>query len=888
MPIRKKLYFLGLPLIVFGVLYFFAFSNDTPPLTGQVQQMVVGEDITICKDDSALSGQDVPFTSCGTGYSCRKLRGASNGNIVLNTDEGPKYYFASDKCNTKGIPLCGCMPVCYRCGEDPTVNSCVQQVIYDQATVDCSAVPIGAFGSSYTWYDTEDECLTSGMCGPNSSSSSSGCSVDADCNFEYQDPCQFMPADFCGTTLGQNMICTVDGTCSEIEVIVQCGGPQCNSSSASSEKSCTSDIDCYVESPCTKCELPNGPMDDDSCSNTCDQFACSDAGVCKEYTETVQCTCKNPSSTSSDESSSASSNSSNSSSSSAECETNADCNGGTDPNDLCPPDYCGSINNVKMCSNGNCVATIGDFECGGPWCNSSAASSQSDSSISSSDQSSSGNSETSYSYGTLECIGNECEDIGDLVCNSIGQACITINEQPCFACVPTSSSSSPRDFCLPEFCETYSPCANGDECINRPSTEHACYTCIPPQSSSTTSTGSSSITSSSVGVSSSLPPLSCFGNECENVGEFVCTAIAQSCVQLDAPPCFECVIPANPSSASSASEIAEESSSAVTSSVRSSVRSSAQESSSEESQSRSSVRSDSDSSIRSQNDGNTSSTSSSIIIATNSESSSSSSGCTNNSECPQGQVCIGSECTSCGNGYLDLGEQCDVGLEIFCTAGRVCEFDNCSCVRREEPGCKSDAECGIGRCIAGSCFPCITDEECAIGRCINNACQLPTVTLTAASSICGNGVRELQEECDDGNTNSRDGCSASCIIERSICGNGIIEGPEYCDDGNLRDRDGCSSTCRIETSIAAQNTVIPVAQPNPQIQVNPQDIPVQGITFPAAQSMQPLPIQLPLATLQPLIQSQGPIGDTGPATVAVVGAGAASGIAWMRRRKRNR
>ena len=32
----------------------------------------------------------------------------------------------------------------------------------------------------------------------------------------------------------------------------------------------------------------------------------------------------------------------------------------------------------------------------------------------------------------------------------------------------------------------------------------------------------------------------------------------------------------------------------------------------------------------------------------------------------------------------------------------------------------------------------------------------------------------------------------------SVCGNGVIEGSEECDDGNTQDGDGCSSTCKIE------------------------------------------------------------------------------------------
>jgi len=85
-------------------------------------------------------------------------------------------------------------------------------------------------------------------------------------------------------------------------------------------------------------------------------------------------------------------------------------------------------------------------------------------------------------------------------------------------------------------------------------------------------------------------------------------------------------------------------------------------------------------------------------------------------------------------------------------------------------------------------------------------------------------VYDNREFCDDGNTNSGDGCSANCkIIEPywvcdndeydrtnctyTPCGNGIFDDvsvpkgvvvAEQCDDGNIVDGDGCSSTCVIE------------------------------------------------------------------------------------------
>jgi len=67
---------------------------------------------------------------------------------------------------------------------------------------------------------------------------------------------------------------------------------------------------------------------------------------------------------------------------------------------------------------------------------------------------------------------------------------------------------------------------------------------------------------------------------------------------------------------------------------------------------------------------------------------------------------------------------------------------------------------------------------------------------TPTDPVCGDGVIEGGEQCDDGNTNPGDLCSATCIIEE--CGNGVQDPMELCDDGNLVDGDGCNQYCTIE------------------------------------------------------------------------------------------
>lgn len=119
----------------------------------------------------------------------------------------------------------------------------------------------------------------------------------------------------------------------------------------------------------------------------------------------------------------------------------------------------------------------------------------------------------------------------------------------------------------------------------------------------------------------------------------------------------------------------------------------------------------------------------------------------------------------------------------------------------------------------------------------------PKTSLTCW--ICGDGLNNLYEECDDGNNVSNDGCSSTCRIDAnlclnvncndnnpctidrcsagtctnelktcetgqfcdtsgncvSFCGDGTKQDFEECDDGNVIDGDGCSPTCRITPNL---------------------------------------------------------------------------------------
>jgi cysteine-rich repeat protein len=131
--------------------------------------------------------------------------------------------------------------------------------------------------------------------------------------------------------------------------------------------------------------------------------------------------------------------------------------------------------------------------------------------------------------------------------------------------------------------------------------------------------------------------------------------------------------------------------------------------------------------------------------------------------------------SGCGNGVLDLGEECDDGILN-------------SDARRD--ACRNDcrlAFCGDGVADSGESCDDGNDDD---GDACRNDCSPAT---------CGDGFLDPGEECDDGTRNSdtrRDACRTNCL--RAWCGDGVLDAGESCDDGNRWDGDGCSAICRVE------------------------------------------------------------------------------------------
>lgn len=100
-----------------------------------------------------------------------------------------------------------------------------------------------------------------------------------------------------------------------------------------------------------------------------------------------------------------------------------------------------------------------------------------------------------------------------------------------------------------------------------------------------------------------------------------------------------------------------------------------------------------------------------------------------------------------------------------------------------------------------------------LSTCLLGACTSTLPGIEEGQTECGNGLLEQGEACDDGNSDSGDGCEASCSITPDwscqgqpsvcapLCGNGRLDSAadENCDDGNSESNDGCDVSCRTES-----------------------------------------------------------------------------------------
>ena len=206
--------------------------------------------------------------------------------------------------------------------------------------------------------------------------------------------------------------------------------------------------------------------------------------------------------------------------------------------------------------------------------------------------------------------------------------------------------------------------------------------------------------------------------------------------------------------------------------------------------------------------------------------------------CPAGALPVNDrDCTGdCGNGTLDAGEGCDLGIPAG-TPGA------CPATCDDAIACTSDTMENAGTCMARCVYADIEAPAAGDGCCPDGA---NSTTDSDCSASCGDGVVDPAETCDSGIAvgspgacprtcddgdictinrlrsagtcnaacdfgpvppTSGDGCCAPGVGSRADsdctteCGDGALDLGETCDDGNLVSGDGCDANCQSETPV---------------------------------------------------------------------------------------
>jgi len=163
----------------------------------------------------------------------------------------------------------------------------------------------------------------------------------------------------------------------------------------------------------------------------------------------------------------------------------------------------------------------------------------------------------------------------------------------------------------------------------------------------------------------------------------------------------------------------------------------------------------------------------------------------------------------CGDGFLQPGEVCDDGNNV---SGDGCSAD-----------CKSIETCGNG--LVDPPF-----EGCDDGNGNNNDACPDGPHGTCQPARCGDGFvfngPGGSEQCDDGNNVDGDGCSSTCQLEGNggggpnggksplpppVCGNGVVETGEDCDNGSKNGAadDLCTTLCTFRPILQGGQSASP-------------------------------------------------------------------------------
>ncbi len=188
-----------------------------------------------------------------------------------------------------------------------------------------------------------------------------------------------------------------------------------------------------------------------------------------------------------------------------------------------------------------------------------------------------------------------------------------------------------------------------------------------------------------------------------------------------------------------------------------------------------------------------------------------------NATCATGRTCKSGFCASalCGNGTIDTGEDCDFGAGLN-VAGSGCQPD-CKFTCANDTACSDANACNgtevcqavvVGgkngkKCAAGTALAaCATCGTGGAGVCVTGLCKTPA---------CGDSCVTAPETCEPKSTAT---CDASCkTIKAAVCGDGVRDLGERCDDTATVNLDGCDALCQFEQSHRANEVKMQYGAP---------------------------------------------------------------------------
>lgn len=298
----------------------------------------------------------------------------------------------------------------------------------------------------------------------------------------------------------------------------------------------------------------------------------------------------------------------------------------------------------------------------------------------------------------------------------------------------------------------------------------------------------------------------------------------------------------------------------------------------------------------------------------------------------------------CGDASLQSGEQCDNGRGNSDLVPDACRSD-CRKARCGDHIADSGEQCDGGNNCTSSCtvipaprFAVCGDrlmegnEQCDDGNHSNgDGCSATCMKELPPAPVCGNGKLESGEECDDQNKTSGDGCSERCTKEivkpplvavETLDADVVIVNPteianalKFVENTNpcaLMVRKGKELDAGVIRALATKQgipIVTDVRLAHSLFDSIPEKTYVTGVLCENINILKKPPLKEPevpratvqktpvaptttaygyynYATLTPIIAGKAPEGKTGPEVLVIAIAGAAGGMSWARRKKK--